>query len=198
MTPASTHLKKSRIRPTLAGLALLTAAVTFLPGRVRAQSVSLTEYSAKAALLFNIAKYADWPAAAFSRPDSPIVIGVLGDDPFGEVLDRVVRGRLVNGRPFVVRRAGGIADLKGAHLVFVSPSESHAAQDCAMLEGFNVLTVGDTGQTALFTAFNFAVEGERIVFSVDLGRAARAGVTLSSKLLNLAKAVKRTSDTDTR
>lgn len=197
MIEARTFPVRRKAGHTLAAFVLLVAGLV-VPGRVGAQSVPLTEYGAKAALLFNIAKYADWPPGAFSSPDSPIVIGVLGDDPFGVVLDRIVQGRTVNGRPFLIRRAGGIADLKGAHLVFVSPSESHAAQDWAVLEGFHVLTVSDTAQSALFTAFNFAIEGDRIVFTVDLSRAARARVTLSSKLLNLAKAVKRTSETGPR
>ena len=175
------------------GLLLLVASCSLLPSRVNAQSAPLTEYGVKAALLFNIAKYADWPAEAFSTSSAPIVIGVLGDDPFGDVLDKVVRGRLVNGRPLVVQRAGGISELKGAHLVFFSPAESHAAQDCAVLEEYHILTVGDTAQTALFTAFNFAVEGDKIVFTVDLSRASRAGVSMSSKLLSLAKAVKGTT-----
>jgi hypothetical protein len=176
----------------------LVAGCLLLPVRASAQSLPLAEYAIKAGLLFNIAKYADWPPEAFSRPDDPIVIGVLGDDPFGELLDRVVRGRLVNGHPFVVRRAGAIAELKGAHLVFVSPARSHTAQECTALEGFRILTVGDTRQTALFTAFNFAVESDKIVFTVDLERAARAGVSISSKLLNLAKAVKKTNETAAR
>lgn len=175
-------------------LLLLVVGLGLLPQRARAESVVLSEYAVKAALLFNIAKYADWPPAAFMQPGDPIVIGVLGDDPFGEVLDRVVRGRMVNGRPFVIRRAGGIAELKGAHLVFVGPAESHGAQDCAVLESFHALTVGDTRSTALFTALNFAVEGDKVVFTVDLTRAARAGVTISSKLLSLAKAVKRLNE----
>lgn len=179
-------------------LLLIAMLVAVGPARAPAQTGALTEYGAKAALLFNIAKYADWPTEAFSGPGAPIVIGVFGDDPFGEVLDRVVRGRLVNGRPFEVRRAERISDLKGAHLVFVSPAESRGAKDVAWLENFHVLTVGDTAQTSPFTAFNFAVEGDRIVFTVDLARATRARVTLSSRLLNLAKTVKRPTETDAR
>lgn len=197
MTAASIHRRQNRPRRARAAALLLVAICVLFTTRTRAESVHLEEYAVKAALVFNIAKYADWPPAAFSKPDDPIVIGVLGDDPFGEVLDRVVRGRMINGHPLLIRRAGGIAELKGAHLVFVSPGETHAAQDCAVLESFHVLTIGDSGQTALFTAFNFSVEGEKIVFTVDLVRASRAGVNISSRLLNLAKTVKRIRETET-
>lgn len=198
MTAASHHQSGSRTRRVVSGLLLLAVGWFVLPVRARAEPVALSEYAVKAALLFNIAKYADWPPEAFLQPGDPIVIGVLGDDPFGEVLDRVVRGRVVNGHPLVIRRASGIAELKGAHLVFVGPGESYAAQDCVVLEDFHVLTVSDTRQTALFTALNFAVEGDKVVFTVDLTRAARAGVTISSKLLNLAKTVKRVGETPAR
>lgn len=185
----------SRFRCRLVfGLACLALGQLLGPPTARAQPVALTEYAAKAALLFNIAKYAEWPGSTFLNSDSPIVIGILGVDPFGEVLDRVVRGRKINGRSIAIRRAGGVEALRGAHLVFVSATESHSAHDWAILESFNVLTVGDTAQTALFTAFHFTFEGDRIAFSVDLGRAARAGVTISSKLLNLARAVKRADE----
>jgi hypothetical protein len=199
MTPARTHLRDGRTSRAPAWVALLCLiGCLLLPVRARAQPVPLSEYAVKAALLFNIAKYANWPPEAFLKPEDPIVIGVLGDDPFGEVLDRVVRGRFVNGHPFVIRRAGGISELKGAHLVFVSPTESDAARDCAALEGFRVLTVGDAGHTALFTAFSFSVEGDKVVFSVNLDRATRAGVTISSKLLSLAKTVRRSGEAEVR
>jgi hypothetical protein len=191
MTRAPTSPQRSKVRRAAAGLLWLLAGLMPLSARTDNPSLPLSEYSAKAALLFHIAKYVDWPPEMFPRVDSPIIIGILGDDPFGDVLDQVVRGRFINGRSIAVRRASGIADLKGVHLVFVSPSEPQAAQDCAVLEGFHALTVGDTGQTALFTALNFAVEGDRITFTVDLSRATRAGVTLSSRLLGVAKAVKR-------
>ena len=168
------------------GLCLL-----LFPAYVRAQqTMVLREYNVKAAFLYNLVKYTDWPPRAFTQPDEPIVIGLLGDDPFGDVLDRIVAGRTINGHPIVVRRATGVAELKGAHVVFIGPSEAgRAAKQCAAIESFHALTVGDREQTAAFTAVKFALEDDRVVFTVDLARTARVGVRISSKLLNLAKAV---------
>src|SRR5688572_10203854 len=168
MTPALTRHPSGRMRRAIAGIILFVAGTSQLPGRDLVEPPApLAEYAVKAALLFNLAKYADWPSTAFATRDAPIVIGVLGSDPFGAVLDRVVRGRVVNGRPIVIRRASGISELKGAHLVFISPDEPHAAQECAVLEELSILTVSDSGPNALFTAFNFVMEGDRIVFTVD-------------------------------
>jgi hypothetical protein len=194
MTAPNTNHRRSRWRGTNACLLWFVCGLCALPGRDQAEEVPLREYAIKAALLYNVAKYIDWPVTAFSQPDDPIVIGVLGDDPFGETLDRVVQGRVVNGHPIAVRRASGVSELRGAHVVFISPTEARAAEVCVVLESFRVLTVSDTLQSAAFVAVNFAVEGDKIAFAVDLERVSRTGVQISSKLLNFAKAVKRPGD----
>src|SRR6266702_4256829 len=62
------------------------------------------EYQVKAVFLFNFTQFVEWPAGAFARVNTPLVIGVLGDDPFGAYLDETVRGETANGRPLVVVR----------------------------------------------------------------------------------------------
>jgi hypothetical protein len=167
-----------------------------ISGSALAQSVPLREYSVKAAFLYNLVKYTDWPSRAFSQPNAPIVIGLLGSDPFGPVLDRIVEGRTVNGHPILIRRAAGVAELRGSHVVFIGASESgRAAEQCAAIESFRGLTVGDTEQTAAFTAVKCALEADRVVFTVDLTRTSRVGVNISSKLLHLAKSVLGRDDT---
>jgi hypothetical protein len=174
---------------------LLIAALSLLPLRTRAQENPLDEYTVKAALLFNIAKYTDWPPRAFSDSDEPIVIGVLGDDPFGSTLDRIVEGRSINGRPIVIRRASGIAPLEGAHLIFVSASQPQAPQDCTALERAGILTVGDTPFTADYAAVSISLDGDKVAFTVDLERSRRIGASISSQLLKFAKSVKRADST---
>jgi hypothetical protein len=63
-----------------------------------------SEYLIKAGFIYNFAKFVEWPANSFSQADSPIVIGVLGTDPFGKVLDRIVEDKKIGSRGFVVRR----------------------------------------------------------------------------------------------
>src|ERR1700693_2178158 len=64
----------------------------------------LAEYLVKAGFIYNFAKFVEWPSTAFAEPDSPIVIGVLGTDPFGDIINRVVEGKKIGTRGFVVRR----------------------------------------------------------------------------------------------
>jgi hypothetical protein len=193
------HLKKRIPVPAFVGtLLLIIGGFSIVPLQSRAAANALDEYAVKAALIFNFAKYTDWPPKAFSHPDAPIIIGVLGDDPFGQALDHVVQGRSIKGRRVIVQRASGVAQLEGAHLVFISGSQPQAPQDCAALERAGAVTIGDTAYTRSYTAIGFALEGDRIVFTIDLERTRRTGSQISSQVLKLAKSVKRPADMHSR
>ena len=53
------------------------------------QNVS-RENQLKAAFLYNFSQFVTWPDDAFSNSSSPIAIGVLGENPFGPVLNDLV------------------------------------------------------------------------------------------------------------
>src|SRR5256886_17639517 len=109
---------KRRVRAAVAILPLLLMATTLSAQN----SPGSSEYLIKAGFIYNFANLVQWPANAFSQPDSPIVIGILGEDPFGTILDRVLAGKRVNGRAFLVKRLKSVLDLKECHIVFVSSS----------------------------------------------------------------------------
>src|SRR5712691_6806881 len=57
-----------------------------------AQAARPSEYQVKAVFLFNFAQFVDWPPEAVADSQAPLTIGVLGENPFGDVLDATVRG----------------------------------------------------------------------------------------------------------
>ncbi|HXG66695.1 MAG TPA: YfiR family protein [Blastocatellia bacterium] len=158
----------------------------------RGQTRSANEYEIKAAYLYNFAKFIDWPAEVFPYANAPIVIGVVGDDPFGHVLDQVINGKTVNGRPLTVRRLAAGQDLRACHILFISSSEeSRAAQIVGSLQGASVLTVGDMSRFIhLGGMIRFALTGNNVRFEIHVGRAERARLRLSSRLLSVAKVLR--------
>src|SRR5690242_16233871 len=103
-----------------------------------------TDYQVKAVFLFNFAQFVEWPSRAFADKSSPIVIGIVGEDPFGAVLDQVVKGEAVRGRPIVVRRYAAGETPDDCQILFISHSE--AARVDTLLQGVNtrpVLTVSE-------------------------------------------------------
>src|SRR5438552_12782691 len=92
----------------------------FCPGALTApaEQPPPSEYQVKAAFLFNFAKFVEWPPQAFPEPASPFTIGVIGDNPFGDDLERTLKDKAVNGRPFVSKQVKGLAELKTCHILF--------------------------------------------------------------------------------
>lgn len=177
-----------------AALALLVCAwVTGPIGAVETERLA-GEYQVKAAYILNFAKFVEWPTTAFASADAPVVIGVYGQDPFGDALDGTIRDKKLGGRPLVIRRATNMADLRTSHIVFVKagPHETLPAL-LAQLQGASVLTVGENERfIESGGVVRFDVADGRVGFTIDIGAAGRAQLTISSQLLRLAKVTGQT------
>ncbi len=155
--------------------------------KARAESAAYDEYEVKAAFLFNFVQFVKWPAA----PGGQLLIGILGDDPFGGALDKIIKGETVAGRKLAIKRSHKADDLKGCQVVFVAGSErANVGGILASLTGANVLTVGETeGFVKQGGAIGFSSGGEKVRFEINNGAAQRAGMEISSRLLKLASRV---------
>ncbi len=180
------------IRLWLAG-SLLIATVALAPRVTAAQTQreAIQEYQLKAVFLFNFAQFVDWPAVTFADTAAPFVIGVLGDDPFGNQLDVVVRGETVHSRPLVVRRYHRLEDITPCHILFISQSErDRMAKIVAGLRGRHILTVSDAENFARDGGMiQFFAEHHKIRLRIDLEAAKADDLTISSKLLRPAEIV---------
>lgn len=156
-----------------------------------AQAGSPTEYQLKAVFLFNFAQFVEWPASAFAAPDAPLVIGVLGEDPFGAYLDEVVRGEKVDGHPLEVLRYRRVEDISTCHILFISRTEQDRLESLvARLKDRTILTVGDAEHFARRGGMiRFVTEHNRIRLHINIKAAEAASLKLSSKLLRPADIV---------
>jgi hypothetical protein len=159
-------------------------------GRVGAQDSTPTEYQIKSAFLFNFAKFVEWPAAAFAEATSPIVYGILGENPFGDDLEQTIRNKTVNARPLVVKEFHSLAEATNCHVLFISTSEKAKLPEILeSLRKTTVLTVSETdGFTEAGGMINFFMEGKKNRFQINDIAAKNAGLKISSKLLSLASA----------
>ena len=188
MSPAGQ--KCSRLAATL----IATAALLFMNASLTlADSADATdEYHVKALFLYNFAKFVEWPN---SVPADGICIGIVGDDPFGEVLEQTVAGKTVNGHGFTVRRLK-LEQARQCQILFVAASERrHMRAVVDAVLGSPVLTVGDMhGFAQAGGVMNFEIVGSRVRFEVNIEAADRARLKLSSKLLSLAKIVRENKE----
>ncbi len=149
------------------------------------------EYEIKAAFIYNFARYVEWPEG--NGPDSGevFIIGVLGDDPFGELLDEIARTETIGDKPIVIRRFDTIDDYTPCHILFIAASEQdHLPTIVETLADSPVLLMGDTaGFAREGVAVNFVIERGKVRFEINPAAIARAGLKISSKLLRLATIV---------
>ena len=178
------------------GLAACTALVAV--NAAAASAVSLTarpasspEYEVKSAFLLNFAKFVEWPPAAAASAAREVKICVLGEDPFGEALDRTVSGKEIGNRPVAAVRVATASEAAGCAVLFVSASEAgHLDAVLAGLRGVPVLTVGDTrGFAGAGGIIGLFLENDRVRFEINVGAAHDAHLKISSQLLGLARIV---------
>jgi len=165
---------------------------TALPASAQETAAEVNqEYAIKAAYLYNFGRYVQWPAQAFADRDAPLVIGGLGNDPFGGLLDEIGKKRL-DGRPIAVRRLASMADYKPCHILFVAASA--AAKDKSealkLAQRSPILLVGEeAGFAEQGGTVNFILEENKVRFQINRETAKREQLKISSKLLGLARIV---------
>ena len=163
----------------------------FLPNSAAVQD-SASEYELKAAMLYNLARFVEWPPSAYSDGQAPTVLCLLGRDPFGTYLSSLTSREIVNGRPVQIRRLRNSSELSGCHVLYISSSERKSVpQILGDLKGSSVLTVGDMSQFATHGGMvQFELEEKQVHFDINLAASTRADLKISARLLVLAKIVK--------
>ena len=153
------------------------------------------ESQIKAAFIYNFTKFVEWPAARFSEPDSPIMIGVFGKSPVALQLPEAIKDRKVNGRGIVFKPIERIADAKSVHLLFVSAAaDDQVIEVLNSMKGSSVLTIGESEAFAKAGGMiNFVREGDKVRFEINADSAEQADLKISAQLQKLAKSVRRKS-----
>lgn len=168
----------------IATLLLLLLLPLALPAQERPD-----EYDVKAVYLYKIGLFVRWPESAFSDSTSPLVISVIGKDPFGAKLDRALVGKSLFGRSLEVRRHDSIDDLDTCHILFVADQDRH--QTRAALSRFKdqaTLIVGESDDFIKAGGdLQFLVRDDRVRFKVSDRRARQAGLDVSAKLMQLSE-----------
>jgi hypothetical protein len=169
-----------------AWLAAALAAQLVWGGSALAQNSGFSEYQVKAAFLYNFGKFVEWPTNDFASTNTPLLIGIYGENPFGNDLPAVIQNKYIDGHPVITREVS-LDELKGCQILFISRSEQKNLNEILKaLDGAGVLTVTENLSTESGVMINFVLENDRIRFEINNTAAEKVGLKLSSKLLTLA------------
>ena len=154
------------------------------------------EYQVKAAYLLNFTRYVEWPARILPA-DASLQLCILGNDPFGEVIDQAVEGRRSQGRPVAVRRILTEERASGCHLVFLTDQTWRRRRNLVRnMTSRGILTVGDSDQFSRDGGvIGFVISNETVRFVINLRAMERAGLKISSRMLSLAMALHQSEGT---
>jgi len=180
-------------------IVLSLLAVSSAP-QARADSTSSREYQVKAAFLYSFINFVDWPEDKLTEDNKQIIIGIIGDDPFGNAFEPI-KDKQVKGKDVVIKRFKSFNELNKSdekieavtkcHLLYICPSEKDELQRIInLVTKYNVLTVGDM-KSFLESGgiINFLMEDKKVRFEINNIAAEESELQIRSKLLRLAKRV---------
>lgn len=158
-----------------------------------AQQTKPSEYQIKATYLYNFGKFVKWPATAPANKGDTFAVCVLGQDPFGLILDATLAGEALDGKPVVLKRIPRPQDATDCRILFISSTEEkHLKEILTVLDEAGVLTVSDMpGFTRRGGIIQFIFEGEKIRFEINLASAESARLVFSSELLKVAASIRK-------
>jgi len=190
----------------------MAVAVWWLPAPARAADEAASrEYQIKAAILYNVLKFVEWPQDKTPDSNEPMIIGLIGHDPFLNSFDPILE-KNPEGKPVAIRRFPGFNELektgptepdephpqiqaiRKSHLLFICRSEQpHWAKILRATEGHGILTVADSmGFLESGGIINLLTDHDKIRFEVNMAVAQRAALRIRSRLLRLAVRVLKT------
>jgi hypothetical protein len=166
------------------------ALVVFAMGRGEARAQQDLEDAVKATFLYRFGSFADWPTGTFADASSPLVICVAGNSAFAQLVATSATDQRIGGRAVTVRNVNVVAPQSGCHILYIGYESAQATRDALQATtGDPILTVTDDRLNNVRGAIHFVLSDGRVRFRIDRRVAERNGVTLSSRLLNIALSV---------
>jgi hypothetical protein len=158
----------------------------------RAEEAPTLEQRVKAAYLFKFTDYVTWPDGTFTRPESPLVFGVVDDDQVAGELAQTAIGHTVAGHPVVIRRLKPGESTAGINILFVAGASRVRLEQTVKAAGTQPLLIITEAEGALDrgSAINFVLVGDHVKFEIALDSVEKRGLKLSSRLLSVAQNVR--------
>lgn len=176
-----------------AGWLLVAALLGLLLGSSVVKAKAYDEATVKAVFLYRLTLFVNWPASSAAATGAPLVIGTIGEVPFGTQIAEAVHGEQVSGRPLRVRQYSQLSTLtqNPCDVLYIGTVASDELENIlAVARARRILTVSDMprfahngGMVAIRTV------DRRIHISINLTATRQAGISFSAKLLKVAELV---------
>ncbi len=175
-------------------LTSILAIVFALSADLNAGSLStVEEYTLKAAFLERFSRFVEWPGqSAVNDPGKPFIIGVIGKNPFGSLLEHIYMKRNGENKKIKIKYFLNEDEISECHLLFICGSEAETLPVIiSKIQNRNILTVSDTpGFAREGVHINMYRDKTRIRFEINPNALKKSGLHMSHLLLRMARIVK--------
>lgn len=187
--PSGASARSARLRTSLGCGVVLIVAASLLPAPFPAWGQPSVQ-DLKAQMLFNIAKFIEWPAQP-NHASSQLTFVILGEGDLAGVMVALLSTKSINGREVFVRCVRRVEDVKDGQILFIAASEQERIpQVLEAVRGHSVLTVADVpGFAAMGGMVELVQRNDKVRFEINPASAEVARLKISAKLLALAKIV---------
>lgn len=181
----SVHACSARTRPPRLRAALAALALAW-PCAALAQQRVASEVELKAAFVYRVALFVEWPADSLPA-GTPLRICLLGADPAWSAAFATIEGKLVQGHPVAAPRPLSRGEEpQGCHVLFVPEREGVRPPPAQA----GLLTVGEAeGFAQAGGVVGFVRDGARLRFDLNRDAATRQQLRLPAELLKIARQV---------
>jgi len=171
---------------------VLLAVSCAIAARAGAQASRPNESQVQAAYLYNFGKFVKWPNVAPANQSGAFTICVLGQDPFGSVLESTLAGQKLDGKPVIVKRLTRAQEAASCHILSLNAALHDLKGTLAAIDDSSVLTVSDMQDFSRRGGMiQFVLDGNRVRFEINLESAEKSHLVFPSELLKVAAAVKK-------
>ncbi len=170
----------------------LVLSCIFLTTSAHAITKAVPDYKVKAALLAQFLRYVQWPETD-GKWGGDIVVGIIGEDPYGEFLDSALSAQTVDGRNVRVTRFLNLDDLQPVQVLIVGEGNRFKSLDVLKkAKDWPVLTVGEGAsfvEEGGIISFVTDSENNRVRFHLNMKTAKKRGIGIYPRLAKWAERV---------
>ena len=140
-------------------------------------------YQLHTVYIYSFIRYIQWP-----DDNGDFVIGVLGDSPIIDHLNKMAASKKAGARNIVVRKFNGPADVTATHILFIPNSSSEMLGQIKAKSAANhtLLITEKEGMGMEGSAINFVERNSKLAFELNRSSVDDAGLKVSSELTRLA------------
>jgi hypothetical protein len=194
-----TRLSPGRRLVLVLAMVVIGSCSLLVPGKALAQAnnaqvvVAESECKVKYVYLYSFGLFSKWPPATFKRTNNTFVIGVLGNKPFGHMLDAIAKKKKIENRRIVIRRFKTMANYQPCHILYVTESigKADAKLAAAKLKNDPVLIVGEIADFEFDGGvIAFQINNGNVKFSLNVDAVERRQLMVGARLSRLAQTVR--------